>query len=135
MKKSLFVALLCMLTVLPNAAFSQTAGTTLSLRAYFDDGTPVEGTVTLGQVHVLSADTILATTTLSRGFTSVVQALSSTTLYNITLTSPGGAQLLKFPITTALINPENLQRAGIHIVLHKGDNTLKSAHIEVSLGF
>lgn len=135
MKKYLFVALLCMLTILPNAAFSQTTGTTLSMRAYFDDGTPAEGTVTLGQVHVLSADTILATKTLSHGFTSVVETLSSTTLYNITLTSPGGAQLLKFPITTALINPENLKRAEIHIVLHKADNSLKSAHIEVSMGF
>lgn len=135
MKTFLWVGLLCCLAVFPVAAEAQTTGTTLSMRVQFDDGSPVDGTVTLGQVHVLGSDTILATRTLSRGYASVVEALSATTLYNITLTSTTGVQLLKFPMTTALINPQDLKNAQIHIVLRKADNSIRSARIEVSMGF
>ena len=135
MKTFLWVALLCCLAVFPFAAEAQTTGTTLSMRVQFDDGSAADGTVTLGQVHVLGSDTILATRTLSRGYASVTEALSATTLYNITVTSTTGVQLLKFPMTTALINPQDLKNAQIHIVLRKADNSIKSARIEVSMGF
>jgi hypothetical protein len=135
MKKYFAIGVLSLMTVLPVATNSQTSGTELALRARFDDGTLAEGTVTLGQVHVLAADTILARKTLLNGYASVTESLSSNTLYNITLTSRSGYQLVKFPITTALINPENSKQAEIHIVLHKADNSLKSAYITISMGF
>ena len=135
MKTFFWVGLFCLLAVFPMAADAQPTGTTLAMRVQYDDGSSADGTVTFGEVHVLGADTILATKTLSRGYAAVVEALSATTLYNITLTSPAGVQLLKFPITTALINPQNLTNAQIHIVLRKTDNSLKSARVEVSMGF
>jgi|SRR5450432_2352208 hypothetical protein len=118
-----------------NPASAQTSGTTLQMRAMWDDGSPVQGTVTLGLVHVLGADTLVTTATLSNGRTSVNEALSATSLYNITVVTPSGSTLLKFPITTALINPQNLKEADIRLVLRKADNSLKYAHIEVSMGF
>ena len=135
MRTFFWISLLCFLAAFPLAADAQSTGTTLSMRVQFDDGSPAEGTVTLGQVHVLGADTILATKTLSRGYASVVEALSATTLYNITLHSTSGVQLLRFPITTALINPQDLRNAQIQIVLRKADNSIKSARVEVSMGF
>jgi hypothetical protein len=135
MKTYFFVALLCLLALSPIPALAQSSGTTLSISASWDDETPIDGTVTLGLVHIVGADSILATKTLSNGRASVVETLAGTTLYNITLVSPSGVQFLKFPITTALINPQNLSTAQIHVVLRKADNSLKFAHISVSMGF
>ena len=56
-------------------------------------------------------------------------------MYDVTLLTAANTQLVKFPITTAMINPGNLQRAEIDLIFRKADNSLKSAQIKVSMGF
>ncbi len=103
--------------------------------AHWDDGTNIEGTVTLGQLNASGPETVIATKTLSNGRTSVSESLGATTMYNVTLLTAASTQLVKFPITTAMINPGNLQRAEIDLVFRKADNSLKYAQIKVSMGF
>ena len=113
----------------------QTSATNLVMSAHWDDGTDVQGTVILGQLSALGPDTVIATKTLSNGRTSVSEPLSATTMYNVTLLAAANTQLVKFPITTAMINPGNLQRAEIDLIFRKTDNSLKSAQIKVLMGF
>jgi hypothetical protein len=103
--------------------------------AHWDDGSTVAGTVTIGKVNVTGPDTIISTKILSAGWASVSEPMSASTMYNITLITPTGTLLTKFPITTAFINPGNLQRAEIDLVFHKADNSLKSAQITVTMDF
>ncbi len=119
--------------VLP--ARPQTTATNLVMIAHWDDGTNIEGTVTLGQLNASGPETVIATKTLSNGRTSVSESLGATTMYNVTLLTAASTQLVKFPITTAMINPGNLQRAEIDLVFRKADNSLKYAQIKVSMGF
>lgn len=78
---------------------------------------------------------MIAMKTLSAGWTNVSESLVASTMYDITVLSSTNTQLIKFPITTALINPSNLKRAEIDLVFRKADNSVKSANITVSLGF
>jgi len=78
---------------------------------------------------------MITTKTLSNGRTNVYEPLGASTMYNITLLTSTNTQLVKFPITTAMINPGNLQRAEIDLVFRKADNSLKSAVIKVSMAF
>jgi len=119
--------------VLP--ARPQTTATNLVMIAHWDDGTNIEGTVTLGQLNASGPETVIATKTLSNGRTSVSESLGATTMYNVTLLTAASTQLVKFPITTAMINPGTLQRAEIDLVFRKADNSLKYAQIKVSMGF
>jgi hypothetical protein len=113
----------------------QTQATTLSLSAHWDDNTAVAANVTIAVVHVVGADTVLATKTFNEGWASVTLPLASNSLYHVTVTSPQGVQLVKFPITTALVNPQNIQRGTLYLVLRKADSSLKSANAEVSMAF
>jgi len=103
--------------------------------AHWDDATDIQGTVTLGRLNASGPDTVIVTKTLSDGRTSVSEPLSAGTMYNVTLLTAANTQLVKFPIATAMINPENLQRAEIDLIFRKADNSLKSAQIKVSMGF
>ena len=135
MKTYLSLVWLCMTAVLALPASPQTSATNLVMGAHWDDGTAIQGTVTLGQLNASGPDTVIATKTLSNGRTSVSELLSAATMYNVTLLTDANTQLVKFPITTAMIKPGNLQRAEIDLIFRKADNSLKSAQIKVSMGF
>ena len=135
MKNYLFIVWLCMTAVFALPARPQTSATNLVMAAHWDDGTDIQGTVTLGRLNASGPDTVVVTKTLSDGRTSVSEPLSATTMYNVTLLTAANTQLVKFPITTAMINPGNLQRAEIDLIFRKADNSMKSAQIKVSMGF
>lgn len=105
------------------------------MTAHWDDGTTIQGTVTLGQQNASGPDTVVVAETLSNGWVSVSETLRAATMYDVTLLTTTGRQLVKFPITTAMINPGNLQQAEIRLTFHKADNSLKSAKITVAMGF
>ena len=135
MKIYLSFVWLCMTAVLALPASPQTSSTNLVMAAHWDDGTAIQGTVTLGQLNASGPDAVVATKTLLNGRASVSELLSAATMYNVTLLTEANTQLVKFPITTAMINPGNLQRAEIDLIFRKADNSLKSAQIKVSMGF
>ena len=133
-----FVALVSLAiasTLLAYSAHPQSVGTTLVMQAHWDNSSPVQGTVTLSQPNLTGPDTVIVTKTLSKGRTSVAVSLAANSLYNVTLLSSAGTQLVKFPITTALINPSNLSKAEIDLVVHAADNSLASAHMDVATSF
>jgi hypothetical protein len=134
-KNYFFIVWLCMAAVFALPARPQTSATNLVMVAHWDDGTDIQGTVTLGRQHASGPDTVIVTKMLSDGRTSVSGPLSAATMYNVTLLTAANTQLVKFPITTAMINPGNLQRAEIDLIFRKADNSLKSAQIKVSMGF
>jgi hypothetical protein len=113
----------------------QTSATNLVMSAHWDDETDVQGTVTLDRLNASGPAAAIVTRTLSDGRASVSEPLSPSTLYSVTLLTATNAQLVKFPVTTAMINPGNLQRAEIDLIFRKADNSLKSAQIKVSMGF
>ena len=135
MKKRFALGLIVAMTAFTSAAVPQTSGTTLVMGAHWDNNKSIQGTVTLGQVNSSGPDTVIATETLSRGSANITEALAANAVYDVTLVSSTGTQLMKFPITTALINPSNLQRAEIDVVCHASDNSLASARIDVSMTF
>jgi len=124
-----------MTTLFALIARPQASTTNLVMGAHWDDGTAVQGTVTLGQQNASGPDTVIATKTLSAGWTNVSEPLGASTMYDFTVLSATNTQLIKFPITTALINPGNLKRAEIDLVFRKADNSVESANIRVSMGF
>jgi hypothetical protein len=105
------------------------------MSARWDDGSSVQGTVTLGKQNASGPDTIIVTQALSNGSTNVSESLGATTMYDVTLVDTAGTQLIKFPIATAMINPGNLKQAQIRFVFRKADNSLKSGNISVSMEF
>jgi len=136
MKNRYLVGLLffCLL-VFSVPARPQTTATNLSLGAHWDDNTAITGNVTIAAVPLVGADTVLTTKTLSGGWASVSLPLASNFMYRVTLTTPTGAQLVKFPFTTALINPQNIERGTVTLVLRKTNNSLKFANVQVSMNF
>lgn len=135
MKNYLITILLCVTAVCALPARPQAATTNLVMTAHWDDGTTIQGTVTLGQQNASGPDTVVVAETLSNGWVSVSETLRAATMYDVTLLTTTGRQLVKFPITTAMINPGNLQQAEIRLTFHKADNSLKSAKITVAMGF
>jgi hypothetical protein len=129
------IVLVCMTAVFALPARPQTSTTNLVMTAHWDDGTNIQGTVSLGQQNASGPDTVIVTETLSNGGASVSETLKASTMYDVTLLTTAGTQLVKFPITTALINPGNLQQAELRLIFHKADNSLKSAKISVAMGF
>jgi hypothetical protein len=135
MKNRYLVGLLFFsLLVFSVPARPQTTATALSLGAHWDDNTAIAGNVIIAAVPLVGADTVLATRTLSGGWASLSLPLSSNSMYRVTLTTTG-AQLVKFPFTTALINPQNLERGTVTLVLRKTDNSLKFANVQVAMNF
>jgi hypothetical protein len=135
LKNYIIIVLLCITSLFVLPARPQTTATDLVMAAHWDDGTAIQGTVTLGQLNASGPDTVIATKTLSNAHASVYEPLGASTMYNITLLTATNTQLVKFPITTAMINPGNLQRAEIDLVFRKADNSLKSAVIKVAMAF
>jgi len=135
LKNYLIIVFCCMTTVFAPQAQPQTSTTELVIGAHWDDGTYVQGTVTLGQLTVSGPDFVIAAKTLSNGWTNVSEPLRAATMYNVTLLTVAGPQLVKFPITTAMINPGNLKRAEIDLIFRRADNSLKSANVTVSMAF
>ena len=136
MKNRYLVGLLFFsLLVFSIPARPQTTATILSLGAHWDDNSAVIGNVTIAAVSLVGADTVLGTKTLSGGWASVSLPLASNSMYRVTLTTTTGAQLVKFPFTTALINPQNVERGTVTLVLRKTDNSLKFANVQVSMNF
>jgi hypothetical protein len=95
----------------------------------------VEGVVTLGKVNTIGPETIIVTRSLSDGRAAFQTVLAANSVYDVILTSSDGTQLVKFPVTTVLINPANLERAGIALVFNSTDKSLKSASVNVDLDF
>jgi hypothetical protein len=128
------VAVVC-LTSFCVPARPPTLGTTLALAVHWDDNSAVVGTVTIAAIQAVGPDRVLATHPLNAGWASVTLALASNSLYRVTILSPAGAHLVVFPITTALVNPQNMQRGIMSLVLRRADQSLKSANVMVSLSF
>ncbi|HKN77035.1 MAG TPA: hypothetical protein VJW94_17790 [Candidatus Acidoferrum sp.] len=135
MKNYLIAALLCITALFASPARPQTPTTNLVMIAHWDDGTNIQGTVTLGQQNASGPDTVIVSQTLSNGAANVSETLGAATMYDVTLVTTAGTQLLKFPITTAMINPGNLQQAEIKLIFSKANSSLKSVKITVAMGF
>jgi hypothetical protein len=135
LKNYLVAVLLCSISMFALPARPQTSSTDLVMTAHWDDSTAIQGTVTLGRLNASGPDTVIATKTLFNGHTNVYEPLGASTMYDITLFTATNTQLVKFPITTAMISPGNLQRAEIDLVFRKADNSLKSAEIKVAMAF
>jgi hypothetical protein len=135
LKNYLITVLLCITAVVAPLARPQTSTTNLMMSAHWDDGTSIQGTVSLGQLNASGPDTLIATETLSKGWANVSETLGAATMYHVTVITTAGTQLVMFPITTAMINPKNLQQAEIQMVFRKADNSLKSAKVTVAMGF
>ena len=131
---SIGLVVIC-LAIFSIPARPQTQGTNLTLAAYWDDRSAVDGRVTIASVHPVGADTVLATAELVGGRASVTMPLESNSIYDVRVASPTGTQILKFPFTTMLISTQNIQRGAINLVLRKEDSSVKSANISVSLNF
>jgi hypothetical protein len=124
------IAVLC-----STQAQTETPGTNLVIHANWDTRSDVEGVVTLGQVRTKGPETIIVTRSLSNGRAAFQTVLAANSVYDVILTSSDGTQLVKFPVTTVLINPANLERAGIALVFNSTDKSLKSASVNVDLDF
>jgi hypothetical protein len=127
---TLTIAMLC-----STEAQAQTTGTNLVIRASWDTGSAVGGVVTFGHVNPTGPETILVTRSLSKGRAAFQTVLAANSIYEVIVTGPDGMQLAQFPVTTALINPANLERAGITLVFNSTDKSLKSASVNVDLNF
>jgi hypothetical protein len=136
MKKLLYIAATLAIAVLCSVqAQTETTGTNLVIHANWDTRSDVEGVVTLGKVNTIGPETIIVTRSLSDGRAAFQTVLAANSVYDVILTSSDGAQLVKFPVTTVLINPANLERAGIALVFNSTDKSLKSASVNVDLDF
>jgi hypothetical protein len=135
MKKHFVVLLCAAIMIFAFPVLSQISGTNLIMGAHWDNNNYIQGTVQLSKVNLIGADTLIATKPLSQGWTNMTQILAPNSVYNVTLLASNGTQLVKFPFTTALINPSNLQSAEIDLVCHAADYSLASARISVKMTF
>lgn len=137
MKRFLSIACMLLLAVLlAGPAKTQTTGTQLVLSAHWDDNSAVAGNVNLALVGPSGQQTVLATKVLSSyGRTNFATNLAANALYKVTLSNTSGVQMVQFPLTTALINPQNLQEGEVDLVFRKADGSMKSAKVSVEMGF
>ena len=135
MKKRLALMFFVGVAILISRARPETSGTVLVMSAHWDNNTNIQGTVAFSKINSSGPDTIIATTTLSEGWARLTEPLQPNSFYNVILRAENGSQLVQFPITTAFINPANLQRAEIDIVCRASDHSLASARIDVSMKF
>jgi len=133
MTRYLLLALLLSLAQTANAQTYLTAG------VKWDDGTPVNGSVTLVQNG--SPDILLAAKTLSSGWTNFTILLSKGT-YTVTVACHNaptvcaeGTVLTAFPVFTAMLDPAMLKRGEVNLVFRKADLSLKSADVKVHSEF
>jgi hypothetical protein len=85
LKNYLITVLICMTAVFALPARSQTSATNLVMAAHWDDGTDIQGTVTLGQLNASAPDIVIATKSLPDGRASDSEPLGATIMYNDTL--------------------------------------------------
>jgi hypothetical protein len=136
MRKYLSAVLILTITAILSApALPAPSETGLVMTARWDDGTVVAGAVTLGAVNISGSDTVIAAKTLWNGGASIDASLAPNSFYNVALVGSDGTQLVKFPITTAMINPRNLNRAEVDLVFRKANKSVKFAQFRVSMNF
>ena len=138
MKRSFSIAaILALATLFSGPARPQTTTSTeLILTAHWDDETAVAGSVHLAMLGPSGTQAVIATQKLSStGWSAIATNLAANSVYAVTLTNPAGAQIVSFPLATAMINPSNLQRGEVDLVFRKANGTMKSAKIVVSMGF
>jgi hypothetical protein len=132
MSKWLGMIFLLLGTLIGSPANSESSGTHLMMTAHWDNMEPIRGTVTLVRASV-SKDIVAKP--LSQGRAEVTVSLAENAFDTITLLETDGKELLKFPITTAMINPTNLSSAEIEIVCRLKDRSIASARINVLMAF
>ncbi|MBZ5644144.1 MAG: hypothetical protein LAO19_15385 [Acidobacteriia bacterium] len=136
MKILLSIAAMCVFALLfSTQAQTQTAGTNLVIHANWDSKSAVDGVVTLGQMNLKGPETVIVSRNLWNGRAAFQTVLAPNAVYDVILTSSDGTQLAKFPVTTVMINPANLERAGISLVFSRADKSLKSASVNVDMNF
>jgi hypothetical protein len=136
MRKHLSAVFILVVAAMGSApARPQTTDTDLVMYAHWDDGSAVTGTAILAVVNSSGHATVLASTTLWNGWAAVDADLAANSFYDVTLVDTAGKQLLKFPVVTAMINPQNLHRGEVDLVFRKGNNSVKSAQIKVWMNF
>jgi hypothetical protein len=136
MTKCLVFAFFALVTLVASPANPETSGTNLAMTAHWDNGKAIRGTVTLVKGNLSKADTIIVAKPLSsEGQVYVTVPLAVNAVYKITVLETDGKELLEFPITTAMINPNNLVSAGINIVCREKDHSVASARINVLMKF
>jgi hypothetical protein len=130
------VSFVALVFVAGYAARTQAATTTtMIMTARWDTKGPIAGTVTLAKVNASGSNTVVSKEALSNGEATVTLALAANAVYEVTLTSSTGTQLVQFPVTTAMINPSNLASAEIDIVMHASNNELSTARMIVNMQF
>ena len=130
---ALLLVVVCALFVSP--AKPQSTGTNLVMGAHWDNNAYIQGTVTISKLNGTAPETVIVTKTLSQGWSNVTEPLAANSVYNVTLTTPDGKQLVKFPIVTVLVNPDNIVRAEIDIICRSADRSLASARMDVVMNF
>jgi hypothetical protein len=135
MRKGLVLTLFAAVCLFASPAVPQTSHTALVIHANWDNNTSVQGTVTLGKVNKSGPDTVLAVKKFVNGETSVTESLEASAVYSVTIRDASSKELLAFPFTTALIDPNNLSGGEIDLVFHAANRLLASARITVKLEF
>lgn len=136
-------ASICLMAAFKDRRTSTTTSTSLEITAHWDDGTAVTAQVTLGQANLGAPDTILLTENLANGSVGLTGTLAPNATYDVTLACQGdttgtcanGTLLYRFPFTTGMINPANLQSGQIDLIFRKADKSIKSAQVKVGMAF
>jgi hypothetical protein len=119
------------------AAFRVYNGSTLSVKATYDDGSAVAGTVVLQSVGTTKTTTI-ATVPLVAGTASYKVVLQINTVYNLAVLPGSGIPLASFPFALPSIlkvDPAALRSATINLVFRRADQTLAQVTPQVSFAF
>jgi hypothetical protein len=135
MRKYMGFVFLLLVSLFANPANPETSGTNLILTAHWDNQQAVQGTVTLVKANLLTENNVVVAKPLVQGVASVNLPLAGNAIYNVTLLEKNGKELLKFPITTALINPKNLASGEIEFVFREKDQSVESARVNVLMNF
>jgi hypothetical protein len=126
---------LALVSLVAYPANPETSGTNLILSAHWDNRQAIQGTVTLVKANLLTENNVVVVKPLSNGQASVTLPLAQNAIYSVTLLETNGKELLKFPITTALINPKNLSTGEIEFIFREKDHSVASARVNVLMNF
>lgn len=120
------------------ASFRTYNGSLLSLRATYDDGSPVAGTVALQSLSSNTVPLTIATEPLVTGTASYKLVLQLDSLYSVLLMRHDGMVLASFPFVLPSIlkvDPAALRSAALILVFRRSDLTLKQATPKVTFDF
>jgi hypothetical protein len=124
-------------TEVDTASFRVYNGSTLSIKATYDDGSAVAGTVVLQSVGATNTTTI-ATLPLSAGTASYKLVLQINIVYNFAVLPSKGTALASFPFALPSIlkvDPAALRSAAINLVFRRADQSLAQVTPQVSFAF